>query len=174
MSRVRPYYTYFLCLHKFVIFKKKLLILTNLTVLNTFKVDFKHFMKYFKLKWCSHSLLGEYCMSKKSWPILCDNLLNKMGQDFLDTQYNEAGLWAGGEWYCCLLWCKIFASSRSIWPNKKVVAHFTMRTNDKSAWKLQWKDRKYIEEGDLSIEIANHSQRIFTSIHNNDFSIFSM
>ena len=29
-----------------------------------------------------------YYMSKKSWPILCSNLPYKMGQDFLDIQYD--------------------------------------------------------------------------------------
>ena len=29
-----------------------------------------------------------YCMPKKSWPILYCNLLSKMDQDFLDRQYN--------------------------------------------------------------------------------------
>ena len=29
-----------------------------------------------------------------------------------------------------------------------------------------------LEEGDLSIEVANHSQRIFTFIQDNSFSIF--
>ena len=28
-----------------------------------------------------------YCMSKKSWPILYSNLINKMGHYFLDIQY---------------------------------------------------------------------------------------
>ena len=28
-----------------------------------------------------------HCMSEKSWPNLCSNLLYKMGQDFLDRQY---------------------------------------------------------------------------------------
>ena len=28
------------------------------------------------------------CMSKESWPILYSKLQNRMGQDFLDIQYN--------------------------------------------------------------------------------------
>ena len=31
--------------------------------------------------------LNLYYMTKKSLPILCNNLLHKMGQDFLDMQY---------------------------------------------------------------------------------------
>ena len=33
-----------------------------------------------------------YCMSKKSWPLLCSNLLYTMGQDFLIT-YNHLLRW---------------------------------------------------------------------------------
>ena len=30
-----------------------------------------------------------YFMAEKSWPILYKNLVHKMGQDFLDLQYNH-------------------------------------------------------------------------------------
>ena len=33
-------------------------------------------------------LAKAYYMSNKSWPILCSNLLYKMGQDFLNLQYS--------------------------------------------------------------------------------------
>jgi len=35
------------------------------------------------------TLYSKYCMSQRSWPMLYNELLYKMGQDFLDIQYIE-------------------------------------------------------------------------------------
>ena len=37
-----------------------------------------------------YRLSHPYCMSKKEWPILYSKLLYKIGQYFLDTQYNHS------------------------------------------------------------------------------------
>ena len=48
-----------------------------------------------------------------------------------------------------------------------MVAHFPMRTKDK--YKNYDEKIGTLEESDLSIEVANHSQRFFTLIKNNHF-----
>ena len=46
-----------------------------------------------------------------------------------------------------------------------------MRTKD-SLYENADKKNGNLEEGDISIEVTNHSQRIFTLIQNNNFPIF--
>ena len=39
--------------------------------------------------WTGHQKVLLFCLSKKSWPILYSNLLDKMGKHFLDIQYTS-------------------------------------------------------------------------------------
>ena len=81
----------------------------------------------------------------------------KIGQDFLDIQYPG-----------CSLFSRYYSTRRnSAWLLDQMVAHFNMRTNDMYANS----DEKNLEEGNLTIEITNYSQRIFALIKNNIFSI---
>ena len=63
----------------------------------------------------------------------------------------------------------------NMWLLDFMVAHFTLRTNDRSVSDSSVLNNEYIvnlEKGDLPMEIANHSQRIFTLIQDNNSSIF--
>ena len=57
------------------------------------------------------------------------------------------------------------------WLVNKMVAHFTVRPNN-DLYKKSDQKIEHFKNDDLSIEVANHFQLIYTLIQNNKFSIF--